>query len=124
MPPTLELHTITFDCHDALALGTFWSRVLGHPLAEDSAEEAALLRLPHRPSLLFLRVPEGKTTKNRLHLDLAAPPGSNREAETRRVLALGARLLQDLRNPDGTGWAVLADPEGNEFCVVLADHER
>ena len=61
--------------------------------------------------------------KNRVHLDLV-PLGHGRDAEVDRVLALGARLVDDQRRPDGTGWVVLADPEGNEFCIERSDAER
>ncbi|MEE2040313.1 VOC family protein [Nocardiopsis sp. CT-R113] len=79
--------------------------------------------LPQGPPLLFIGVPEPKTLKNRLHLDLEAAPGSTRDTEVERLLALGATLLHDLRGGRSTDWAVLADPEGNEFCVGRADHE-
>ena len=68
-----------------------------------------------RTGLLFIRVPEPKSTKNRLHLDLR--PSGPRDEEVARLLALGATIVDDRRKPDGTGWAVLADPEGNELCV-------
>ncbi|MGW2993859.1 VOC family protein [Streptomyces sp. NPDC001193] len=68
------------------------------------------------PTLLFVRVPEGKAAKNRIHLDLK-PNGRTRADEVARVQALGARLVADRTRPDGRGWVVLADPEGNEFCV-------
>lgn len=64
-----------------------------------------------------------KTVKNRVHLDLE-PRDRSRDEEVERVLALGATLVDDRRNPDGTGWAVLADPEGNEFCVERSAGER
>ncbi len=73
--------------------------------------------------LLFVTVPEPKTVKNRVHLDLQ-PKDRTRDEEVERVLALGATLVDDRRNPDGTGWAVLADPEGNEFCVERGAAER
>ncbi|GGS55085.1 VOC family protein [Streptomyces griseoviridis] len=65
--------------------------------------------------LLFQRVPEAKTGKNRLHLDLHPGPG-RREAEVARLERLGARVLRQVSEPGGT-WTVLSDPEGNEFCV-------
>jgi hypothetical protein len=66
-----------------------------------------------------MRVPEAKQVKNRVHLDLT-PDSSTpqaRDAEIERVIALGATLVDDHRRPDGKGWVVLADPEGNEFCI-------
>nr|WP_324617267.1 VOC family protein [Streptomyces bicolor] len=68
------------------------------------------------------QVPEPKAGKNRLHLCLR--PDTSRDAEVERLLTLGASLVADHRRPDGWGWVVLADPEGNEFCVLLADTER
>jgi Glyoxalase-like domain len=73
--------------------------------------------------LLFIEVPDDRQVKNRIHLDLA-PTDRRRDVEIIRVLALGAREVADRRNPDGTGWMVLADPEGNEFCIVRSDEER
>jgi len=72
--------------------------------------------------LLFLKVPEPKTVKNRQHLCLQ--PEQAREQEVERLLSLGASLHDDRRKPDGSGWAVLLDPEGNEFCVLRSAAER
>jgi predicted enzyme related to lactoylglutathione lyase len=71
--------------------------------------------------LLFERVPEGKSVKNRVHIDIR--PGRSRDEEVERLLRLGASLVADHRQPDGAGWVVLADPEGNEFCVERAEAE-
>ncbi|MEU3771880.1 VOC family protein [Streptomyces sp. NPDC032472] len=115
-----SIRTITFDCTgDPYELGLFWSRLLGRPLADDDkpGDPEAWIQDPEGgPSLLFVQVPEGKTAKNRVHLDLK-PAGRNRDEEVERLVALGARLVADRTRPDGTGWVVLADPEGNEFCV-------
>lgn len=73
--------------------------------------------------LLFIRVPDAKQVKNRVHLDLK-PAEDTRDRELKRLLALGAREVADRRMPDGTGWVVLADPEGNEFCILRSDAER
>jgi predicted enzyme related to lactoylglutathione lyase len=78
--------------------------------------------LPEGPEILFIQVPEGKAGKNRLHLDLQ--PDIRRDEEVERLLGLGAALVDDQRRPDGTGWVVLADPEGNEFCVERSAAER
>ncbi|KPC68068.1 glyoxalase, partial [Thermoactinomyces vulgaris] len=78
--------------------------------------------LPGGPAIFFNQVPEPKTAKNRLHLCLR--PKTTREEEVERLLGLGAALVHDRRNADGTGWAVLADPEGNEFCVLSSAAER
>jgi predicted enzyme related to lactoylglutathione lyase len=76
-----------------------------------------------QPNLLFIKVPEGKTVKNRVHLDLM-PTQHTRDQEVARLLQLGATMVADRRRPDGTGWVVLADPEGNEFCVERSAPER
>ncbi|MEU4801649.1 VOC family protein [Actinosynnema sp. NPDC023587] len=118
------VHHITVDCLDPYALATFWSRVTGRPVSADDApgDEEALVELPAGPSLLFIRVPGGKAVKNRVHLDLQ--PDSTRDDEVERLLGLGATQVDDQRRPDGTGWVVLADPEGNEFCVERSAAER
>ena len=73
--------------------------------------------------ILFIDVPDAKQVRNRVHLDLQAVD-RRRDEEVERVLALGATIVDDLRKPDGSGWAVLADPEGNEFCILRSDAER
>ena len=75
--------------------------------------------------ILFIEVPESKDGKNRLHFDLV-PRSGTRDEETDRVLAAGATIVDDLRGTwgPGTGWAVLADPEGNEFCVLRTAEEK
>lgn len=121
---TSLVHNITFDCRDAYALGRFWSEVTGRPLADDDlpGDPEVLVALPGGPNLLFIQVPEGKAVKNRVHLDLA--PSTTRDAEVERLLGVGATLVADRRREDGTGWVVLADPEGNEFCVERSAAER
>ncbi len=115
-----SIRTITFDCTgDPYDLGLFWSGLLGRPLADDDkpGDPEAVIEDPEGgPTLLFVRVPEGKAAKNRIHLDLK-PHGRTRADEVARVQGLGARLVADRTRPDGSGWVVLADPEGNEFCV-------
>ncbi|WP_128557607.1 VOC family protein [Streptomyces triticagri] len=116
---------IAIDCADAYRLAEFWSRVTGRPMdAEDRPgdDETEVLLLPGGPALHFNEVPEAKAGKNRLHLCLR--PDTTRDEEVERLLSLGATFLEDRRNPDGTGWAVLADPEGNEFCVLRSEAER
>ncbi|GGR17479.1 VOC family protein [Streptomyces roseolus] len=115
---------VTIDCADAYALATFWAEVLDGTLADDDhpGDPEALVESAGA-SLLFIRVPEGKTVKNRVHLDLQ-PQDRSRDEEVERLLALGAKLVGDHRKPDGTGWATMADPEGNEFCVERSKAER
>ncbi|MFV2198035.1 VOC family protein [Nocardiopsis sp. LOL_012] len=118
---SLRLRNISIDCTDPFTLATFWSAALGHPLHPDDApgDPQALLRLPEGTALLFLRVPEPKTTKNRLHLDVCPTPHTTRDHQVERLTTLGARLVRDHRRTDSTGWALMHDPEGNEFCVTL-----
>ena len=122
---TAAVHTVTFDSDNPYELALFWSAVLGLPL-EDAAKPGhnqVYLATPEGgPGYLFIRVPEGKTAKNRMHLDLTHD--TTRDAEVERILALGATIVQDHRRPDGTGWAYMADPEGNEFCVERNAAER
>ncbi|MER7572229.1 VOC family protein [Streptomyces sp. NPDC126514] len=119
---TSAVRHVTIDSADAYRLASFWSRVLGLPVHEDDrpGDEDALIE---GAGLLFVTVPDPKTVKNRVHLDLQ-PTDLSRDEEVERVLALGATLIDDRRTPDGKGWAVLADPEGNEFCVERSAAER
>jgi catechol 2,3-dioxygenase-like lactoylglutathione lyase family enzyme len=124
---TLRFHNITVDCADAPALAEFWAGALGWNVYRDDDPEVLVApSLPHvgaGPAMLFIPVPEGKTAKNRLHLDLQ-PTDATRDDEVTRLLTLGARLVEDHRRDDGSGWAYLADPEGNEFCVERGAAER
>ena len=85
--------------------------------------EGLLVGPDGQPNLLFVKVPEGKAVKNRVHLDLM-PTDRTRDQEVARLLELGATMVADQRRPDGTGWVVLADPEGNEFCIERSAAER
>ncbi|HEY6568229.1 MAG TPA: VOC family protein [Actinomycetota bacterium] len=120
-------HT-TFDCLNAHELSAFWATVLrftdvpGDP-NEPGDEECMIIDPDGEQRLLFIEVPEAKQVKNRIHLDLV-PTDRTRDEEIERVLALGGRPVDDRRNDDGTGWLVLADPEGNEFCILRSDAER
>ncbi|CCH35551.1 VOC family protein [Actinosynnema sp. NPDC047251] len=118
------VHSITFHCRDPYALATFWSQVTGRPMADEDlpGDPETHVWLPAGPSLLFTRVPGEKVVRNRVHLDVQ--PDSTRDEEVRRLLGIGATLVDDQRRPDGTGWVVLGDPEGNEFCVERSAAER
>ena len=121
-----SVHTITFDTTgDPYELALFWSTVTGRPLhAEDQpGDPEASLVAEGQPTMLFIRVPDGKEVKNRLHLDLQ-PQDRTRDEEVDRLIEAGAKLFEDHRRPDGTGWVTLKDPEGNEFCVEHSHAER
>lgn len=115
---------VAIDCANAYQLARFWAEVTGQPVdpEDEPGDPETAVTLPGGPVLYFNEVPEPKSTKNRVHLCLR--PDTTREEEVRRLLGLGASLVADHRKPDGWGWAVLADPEGNEFCVLLAESER
>ncbi|MFE6719215.1 VOC family protein [Streptomyces albidoflavus] len=119
------VQNVAIDCADAYELARFWSEVTGRPLdAEDRPgdPEVQVTLAEGGPALYFHQVPEPKTVKNRLHLCLR--PETTREQEVERLLGLGATLVADRREADGAGWAVLADPEGNEFCVLRSASDR
>jgi hypothetical protein len=128
---TARLTEIVVDCRDPVTLARFWSSALDYHVvrAEDGQVEIAAWRdeppdlacqvrqAPVIPTIVFVTVPEGKAVKNRLHLDIR-PVGCSYDAEVERLIGLGAH-----RHDLGAGsrpWAVLADPEGNEFCVLAS----
>lgn len=120
-------HT-SFDSLDAHAMSVFWGKVLGYAEDPDDpnepADEECMIFSPDGAQrLLFIEVPDAKQVKNRLHLDLTPAEGT-RDEELKRLLGLGARTVDDRRRTDGSGWVVLADPEGNEFCILRSDAER
>jgi hypothetical protein len=106
------IKSVTFDCADALVAGRFWAAALGSDLDEESTPDKAFVEAAGwgGPNIWFQRVPEPKTAKNRMHFDLRAP-GSVAD-EVARLEALGAKVLTP-----GDELTVMADPEGNEFCV-------
>ena len=119
----LAAFTVVVDCRDPRSQAAFWAEALAGRVSERNADEfqvsgsAGAVR-----SLYFMKVPEPKTGKNRLHLDLLTD--GPMEPEVDRLVAAGARLVEvrqdpsTLDNPDT--WSVLTDPEGNEFCVTSA----
>jgi predicted enzyme related to lactoylglutathione lyase len=120
-----SIRNVTLDCSQAWPLAQFWSAVLDrpiHPDNEPSDDEVGILLAETGGEFILIEVPEPKTGKNRMHVCLE--PDGPRDAEVDRILGLGATLVNDLRTPDGRGWAVLADPEGNEFCVLRSAEER
>jgi hypothetical protein len=126
----VRFYTVVIDSHDVKAQAHWWATALGWEVtyeADDEvviesprmADESRTIPLDERgPGLVFVPVPESKTLKNRLHIDLAPGPEDDQEAEVRRLEALGARRIDVGQR--GAAWVVLADPEGNEFCVLTA----
>src|SRR4051794_27080578 len=116
---TLRIQCFDIDAADPRALASFWQEALGWRRTFDSPEEVALEPPEHSlydgvaPDLLFLRVPDGKAGKNRLHLDLRP---DDQAAEVARLESLGARRV-DIGQGSDVSWVVMTDPEGNEFCV-------
>jgi predicted enzyme related to lactoylglutathione lyase len=124
----LTINQITFDCSDPVKLAGFWGSAMGWPADPDDVpkpddEEVAIVSPDRSRVLLFIRVPEGKSVKNRVHLDVS-PTDSTRDAEVERLVGIGASVYDDRRLQDGRGWIVMHDPEGNEFCVERAESER
>jgi len=107
----VRVYNVTFDCRDAAALAGFWSAVLEQPVEDGASEWFA--RVVGEPNLLFLQVPEARTGKNRVHLDLDAP---SLDEARQRLEALGATFVHE-KDEHGLRWLTFRDPEGNELCV-------
>ena len=125
----LRWYTIVVDCHDLKSQANWWAEVLGWKKIYEADDEAVLVpqwvtaelakETPwdrQSQGLVFVPVPEGKTAKNRLHLDLAPHISDDRDAEIERLLSMGATRVNVGQTGDES-WDVFADPEGNEFCV-------
>jgi hypothetical protein len=112
-----RLHHIVIDAHDLPGLARFWTRALGWKVLSERAREIVIGPDQNAPvGICFMPVTDDKTVKNRVHLDVTSS-AEDREQEIDRLLALGARRL-DVGQPATASWTVLADPEGNEFCMV------
>jgi Glyoxalase-like domain len=129
---SIRWYSVVVDCRDFAAQSRWWAEALNWRVGYEAADEVVLVP-PHAldqsrdippseqaPGLIFVPVPEGKSVKNRLHIDLAPSPDAGQEAEVRRLEALGARRVEVGQDPDKVTWVVMADPEGNEFCVLSA----
>ena len=119
---SIRWQCVCVDSTDPQRIAPFWARALGWRTTHDSPDEVVLEPAAGSPEdgvspdLLFLRVPESKTLKNRLHIDLRP---DDQAAEVDRLVSLGARRVSVGQGEDVT-WVVLADPDGNEFCVLRA----
>lgn len=111
-PPALRVVALAVDSADPAALAGWWAELLGATVEVDS-DGGATVRAPGMVAIDFLRVPEGKTVKNRLHLDLR---GRDYDEAVQSALRLGATRADEIY--DGGSWQVLRDPEGNEFCIL------
>jgi predicted enzyme related to lactoylglutathione lyase len=120
LPMALRWESVCVDAQDPVRLARFWAEVLGWAVTEEDPDEACVepegATPTDGPCLLFLKVPETKERKNRLHIDLRP---DDQAAEVSRVEALGATRA-DVGQEGTESWVVLADPEGNEFCVLRA----
>ncbi|MGC3992586.1 MAG: VOC family protein [Propionicimonas sp.] len=126
---TCRISHVTVDCDQPYELSLWWEQVLDYHADPDDPnepdhEECLLLPPGGGQGVLFIKVPEAKAVKNRLHFDLR-PTDRTRDEEIEHVLGLGATFIADHRgiHGPGTGWVVLADPEGNEFCILRSDAE-
>jgi hypothetical protein len=122
MTVELRIQCFCIDSTDPDRLAAFWQQAIGWRRTHEEPDEVVLEPAAGSPEdgispdLLFLRVPEQKSGKNRLHIDLRP---LDQDAEVARLIGLGATRVQ-LGQPDDATWVVLADPEGNEFCVLRA----
>ncbi len=113
---SVRFHEVVIDCADPRSLARFWAAATGYAMQSDDEAWASVLGEGERAIRIgFQKVPEGKVAKNRVHVDLGA---GDIEAEASRIEGLGARRLWISEDPEDP-FIVLADPEGNEFCVVL-----
>jgi hypothetical protein len=113
---------LCIDAHDPHALADFWSAVLGWPRIGEDDDNVVEIGDPSGslPTLVFAPVDDVKTVKNRVHIDVN-PVGCDQDEELSRLLALGATHV-DVGQGEQT-WVVLADPEGNEFCLLRTRHD-
>lgn len=113
---TLTMTNVTLDCDDSMAVARFWSAALNRPLDEGSSDGFASIGMgdERRPGWFFIKVPEGRVAKNRVHVDFRS---DDREAEVDRLIGLGAERYED-HDEGGHRWTTLVDVEGNEFCVL------
>jgi predicted enzyme related to lactoylglutathione lyase len=106
---------IVVDAHDPARLARWWAEVLGYHITFEEPDLVAIAgAVETQPGIAFVPVPEAKTAKNRIHIDLAP---DDQAAEIERLVDMGARHV-DIGQPESAAWVVLADPEGNEFCLL------
>ncbi|HRW17774.1 MAG TPA: VOC family protein [Dermatophilaceae bacterium] len=125
--PLFVSHT-TVNARDAYALSVFWAQLLGYADDPDDPnepghEECTISSSDRRHRILFIEA-ERRQEAGRMHFDLRPDGAATRDEEVARAVALGARQTHDRRTPDGRGWVVLEDPEGNPFCILRSNAER
>ena len=114
---TLKVEELVIDCCEPLPLAGFWAEVLGYEVYEEESDLASIEDPTGvGPAICFQRVPESKQVKNRVHLDLNVGE-ADLDPVVARLIELGATKVDESDHPDRS-WVVMADPEGNEFCVV------
>jgi hypothetical protein len=129
---SVRWYSVVVDCHDIVAQSRWWAEAIDWRIGYEDPDEVVLVP-PHAldetrsipplergPGLVFVTVPEDKQLKNRLHIDLAPPGDADLDTEVGRLEALGARRVDVGQDAARVSWVVLADPEGNEFCVLSA----
>ncbi|WP_432943237.1 VOC family protein [Kribbella sp. CA-253562] len=120
---TSTVRTVTFDAADPYGLAGFWLQVFDAQRPDDDHPDDPYASVDAGSvKLLFERNNDTKQAKNRVHLDLE--PDIPRDQEVERLIGLGATIEHDHREPDGTGFVVMLDPGGNEFCVLRSAAER
>jgi predicted enzyme related to lactoylglutathione lyase len=112
-----KLAAVTFDCNDTGKVAGFWSALLDRPIADGSNDDVTTIA--GEPMWTFMKVPEPKSTKNRVHVDLAV---ADLDAGVERAVALGATRHGDF-DEAGFRWTTLTDPEGNEFDIAFESEE-
>jgi predicted enzyme related to lactoylglutathione lyase len=118
--PLATFRDIVIDCADPRRLASFWSEVLGYPIGHQGDGQARLDATSGGFGIWLVGVPEPRTVKNRVHMDINLDPGVGVE----RLEELGAKVLHPFGSIPGAEWAVLADPEGNEFCAFAAEVDQ
>lgn len=114
---TVRIGEISIDCHDPAKAAEFWCSALGYRVNATSPEGVGIVGDPTAPTILFFHSDHPKPVKNRIHFDVCPVDGSSRDEEVERLEGLGARRI-DIGQPDDVSWVVMADPDGNEFCVM------
>lgn len=112
----LKIQCLTVDSFDPGKLTKFWQALLGGEIGREGEDEVWIEFGNDKPDILFLKNSDPRQVKNRLHLDLRP---ADQAAEVDRAISLGATRIDIGQSPDST-WVVLADPEGNEFCILRA----